>query len=66
MSGGHGGARAGAGRKPKAYNLRKVPKSLSLEQYLVDWLNESKGKGASRYVNDLLTNEYAKENGLVE
>ena len=60
MSSGHGGARSGAGRKPKAPNLRKVPKSLSLEQHIVDWLNETHGRGASQFVNDLLSKEKQK------
>lgn len=64
MALGHGGARSGSGRKPKPYDLRKIPKSLSMERYLVDWLNKNYGRGASRYVNDLLAKAYAKKEGV--
>ena len=63
MSGGHGGARANAGRKAKSPLMRKVGKTFSMESYLVEWLNESHKKDANDMVSSFLKEKYEQETG---
>lgn len=63
MSGGHGGARANAGRKAKSPMLRKVGKTFSMEKYLVDWLGEMGGKQSNELVGNFLKGEYERKTG---
>lgn len=36
----HGGKREGAGRPPIAPELKKIPSTVKLSQWVTDWLNE--------------------------
>ena len=63
MSGGHGGARANAGRKAKSPLVRKVGKTFSVESYLVEWLNNNHKKDANEMIGNFLKSEYERETG---
>lgn len=63
MSGGHGGARANAGRKPKSPLLRKGGRTFSIDQYLIDWLVKTYGSDCNQIINDKIKEMYEQNGG---